>query len=92
MSLWEKWEREKLERMGIEVERKSDVKILETRPKGDIRKQSLIVVLAIVVCFIMVFVGITLHERFGGQWSDFPLIRHLTGTIEQRMDEGRSFR
>ena len=92
MSLWEKWEREKLEKMGIKVERKSDVKILDTRSKPDIRKQSLIVVLAALACFILVFVGWTLHERFGGHWSDFPIIRHLAGTIEQRIDEGRSFR
>jgi len=92
MSLWEKWEREKLEKMGVKVERKSDVKILDTRPKPNIRKQSLIVILAALACCIMVLVGWILHERFGTRWSDFPIIRHLAGTIEQRIDEGRSFR
>jgi len=92
MSLWEKWEREKQERMGIKVERKSDVKILDTRPKANIRKQSLIVALAVLVCFSLVFFGWAMHERFGANWSDFPLIRYLAGTVEQRVEEGRSFR
>ena len=92
MSLWDKWEKEKLERMGVEVERKSDVKILETRSKPNIRQQLLVLLLAILACFSLVFLGWALHDRFGADWSDFPLIRHLAGTIEQRVDEGRRFR
>ena len=92
MSLWEKWEREKLEKQGIKVERKSDVKIQDTRVKQDVRKQSLIVGLVIMACISMVFLGWTLHERFGNQWSDFPVIRHVSDMIERRMEEGRSFR
>ena len=92
MSLWEKWEREKLERMGVKVERKSDVDIRDARPKANLRKQSLAVVLAILTCFIVVYVVLILDNMYSGRWSDFPLVRSLAGIMEKRMDEGRTFR
>ena len=92
MSLWEKWEREKMERMGIKVERKSDVDIRDTRPKADLRKQSLVVVLAVLTCFIAVYIVLVLDNMYSGRWSNFPLVRSLVGIMEKRMDEGRTFR
>ena len=88
MSLWEKWEREKKERMGIKVERKSDVYISDTQPKPDFRRQSLIVCGAIVACVISVLFLWALHDRYGGHWSDFPMIRSITSIWERRIDEG----
>ena len=87
MSLWEKWEKEKLERMGIKVKRKSDVEIHDMRPKADFRKQAWIVGGAVLACFIVVYFVWILHEAYGGRWSDFPLVRILTDRIEQRASE-----
>ena len=92
MSLWKKWEREKLEKMGVKVERESDVKILDTRTKVDVRRQLLTLALALLACAVILFVGWTVHIRFGGHWSDFPVIRYIADTIEQRIGEGRAFR
>ena len=88
MSLWDKWEREKMERMGIKVERKSDVEIHDTRPKADIRRQSLIVGGVVLVCFVTVYFLWGLHVRYGDRWSEFPMIRALTGMLERRIEEG----
>jgi hypothetical protein len=92
MSLWDKWEREKLEKMGIKVERKDGIKIQDTRTKSNFRKQFLTITLAIAATVSVMFLGWAIHDRFGGHWSDFPLIRSLAGTIERRLDEGRTFR
>ena len=88
MSLWEKWEREKKERLGIEVERKGGVEIHDTRPKPDIRRQSLIVCGAVVACVVSVYFFWALHDRYGGHWSDFPMIRSITSIWERRIEEG----
>ena len=92
MSLWEKWEREKMEQMGIKVERKSDVDIRDTRPKVNVRKQSFTVALAILGCFIAVYFALILDNMNSGRWSKLPLVRSLAGIMEQRMSEGRAFR
>ena len=92
MSLWDKWEREKLERMGIKVERKSDVDIRDTHPKPNFRKQAWIVTGALAACFMVVYLALVLNAMYGGRWSDFPIVRVLVDRIEQRMSEGRSFR
>ena len=88
MSLWEKWEREKMERMGVKVERKSDVDIHETRSKPDVRKQYLIVCFALAACVVSVYFLWTLHDRYGGHWSEFPMIRSITSMWERRVEEG----
>jgi len=93
MSLWKKWEKEKLKRMGIRIERqKDDVRILDTRLKSDARKQLPTLILVVLTCFVIVFIGWTLRERHANCWSDFPVIQYMAGMIERRMDEGRSFR
>lgn len=88
MSLWKKWEREKLEKMGIKVERESNVEIRDIRPKADVRQQAMIVGLAVVACLAMFFFLWALHDRYGGHWSEFPMIRSLKGVMEQRIEEG----
>ena len=92
MSLWEKWEREKLERMGVKVERKSDVDIRDMRPKPDFRKQVWIVTGAFLACLMVAYFALVLSSLYGNRWSDFPIVRVLVDRIEQRMSEGRSFR
>ena len=87
MSLWEKWEREKLEKMGFEVERKSDVDIRDTRPKADVRKQTLVVGASILACLLVVYFFWVLHAMYGGNWSDFSLLRIISGRMEERIAE-----
>ena len=86
MSLWEKWEKEKLERMGIKVERKSDIHIQEIRPKADIRKQSWIVGGVILACLLTVFLALILNQAYGGRWSDYYLIRVFAESGTRRME------
>jgi len=92
MSLWEKWEREKMERMGIKVERKSDVDIRDTHPKPNFRKQAWIVTGVFAGCIMVVYFALVLTTLYGSRWSDFPIVRALVDRIEQRVSEGRSFR
>ena len=78
MSLWDKWEREKLERQGIKVERKSDVDIRDTRPKADIRKQTWVVGAVVLGCFFVVYCAWLLNEMYSGHWSDLYIIRVIS--------------
>ena len=90
MSLWEKWEREKLERQGIKVERKDGVKILDTRPKPDVLKQSWILGGAILACLLVVYFALLLNHAYGGRWSEFYLVRVFAETAERRMESFRN--
>ena len=85
MSLWKKWEREKLERMGVKVEHKSDVKIHDMRPKANVRKQMLIVVGALLGCFLVVYLALVLNAMYGGQWSDLAMIRAMADRMGYRI-------
>ncbi|GHS87474.1 hypothetical protein AGMMS49957_07390 [Synergistales bacterium] len=53
MSLWEKWEREKLEAQGVKVERPRDVVIEDKPVKKNPLSQFLIVALAVVLLFAL---------------------------------------
>ncbi|MDR1977744.1 MAG: hypothetical protein LBQ42_03315 [Synergistaceae bacterium] len=75
MSLWEKWEREKLEKQGIKVERHSDVEIYEMRSKVDIRKQVWIVLGTIVACCVAVYAALVLEALYNGRrWSETYIV------------------
>ena len=78
MSLWDKWEREKLESQGIKVERRSDVDIRDTRPKADVRKQALTVGAAVLACFLVVYCALLLSNMYSGHWSDLYIIRVIS--------------
>ena len=84
MSLWEKWEREKLEQQGIEVERESKVEIHDMRLKPNLRKQALIVLGALLACLLTVYVVLLLEERYGGRWSDWYIIGFFAETERWR--------
>ena len=85
MSLWEKWEREKLEKQGIKVERNSDVEIYEMRPKANIRKQALIVIGTIGACFAVVYLALILEALYNGRrWSDTYIVRFIAAKETQR--------
>jgi len=84
MSLWDKWEREKQERMGIKVERKNDVEIHDTRLKPDIHKQVWIVGGVLMACLLVVYFALFLNERYGGSWTDSFVARLLAEKQMQR--------
>ena len=84
MSLWEKWEKEKLEQQGIKVERKSDVEIHDTHPKTDFQKQAWIVAGALLACFLVVYLALVLNAIYGGNWSDSLIVRMFIAKQEQR--------
>ena len=86
MSLWKKWEKEKLEKMGLKPERdKSDVEIFDTRPRPNTSKQLVIVGVAVLCCLLLVAVGIALQGRFGTDWNSLPGIRHLSDAVAPRL-------
>ena len=88
MSLWDKWEREKLESQGIKVERKSDVEIQDTRPKADVRKQTLTVCAVVLGCFVVVYLALLLNNMYSGRWSDLYIIRVISEKTMQRVSAG----
>ena len=90
MSLWDKWEREKQERMGIKVERKSDVDIRDTRAKHNVHKQTWAVVGAVLACCLVVYFALVLNAMYGGDWSDTLIVRMFVGRQEQRMATANS--
>jgi hypothetical protein len=76
MSLWEKWEREKLEKQGIKVERPRDVDIHPTHPKSNIRKQVYLVAVVAVACIVLVHVAIAFEALYSGRrWSETYIVR-----------------
>ena len=84
MSLWEKWEKEKLKKQGIEVERESNVEIRDTRPKPNLRRQFLILSGAILACLLAVYAAMLLDDRFGGFWADTYIISFIAETERWR--------
>jgi hypothetical protein len=85
MSLWDKWEREKLEAQGIKVERPRDVEIYETREKVNWSKQAVYVFAAIAGCLVAVYAALTLEALFNGRsWSDTYIVRLFAEKEAQR--------
>jgi hypothetical protein len=88
MSLWEKWEREKLEKQGVKVEHHSDVKIVkihETPPKSYFRKQMYVVAGVLVTCLVLVHMAIVFEALYSGRrWSETYIVRLFVAKQEQR--------
>ncbi|MDR3231947.1 MAG: hypothetical protein LBT65_10950 [Synergistaceae bacterium] len=84
MSLWEKWEREKLAKQGIKIEEPRDVNIQPTRVKADFRRQTWIVVGAFFACLAVVVVTLILGRLVGWDWSDSYVVRLLATKEAQR--------
>ena len=85
MSLWDKWERVKLEKQGIKVEHHRDVEIHETHPKADTRKQIWIVVGAFFACIAVVFLALAFEAVYNGRrWSDTYIVRLFAERQAQR--------
>ena len=82
MSLWEKWEREKLEKMGIKVERKSDVQIRDTRHKHDVLKQTWVVLGALAICLCLSFAAVFIFTD--NRWTNTYIVRLIVERNEVR--------
>jgi len=90
MSLWEKWEREKLEQQGIRVERKRDVEIRDTRPRPDFSKQARILCGVVLACFLTVYLALLLNAKYGGKWSDWYIVRYIVDREKLRQSQAIS--
>ena len=85
MSLWDKWEKEKLEKQGIRAEHHSDVEIHPTHDKKDPRKQIWVVIGTVFACCAVVYVALTLEAVFNGRrWSDTYIVRLFAEREAQR--------
>ena len=82
MSLWEKWEREKLEKMGIKVERKDIIRIPEMRHKQNRFNQMCAILGALVICLSLALAAVTIFS--GSRWSDTYIVRLIIERNELR--------
>ncbi|NLL36431.1 MAG: hypothetical protein GX256_02775 [Fretibacterium sp.] len=90
MSLWEKWEREKLAKQGIHVEVPRDVEIHETYSKPNLRKQVRIVLLTLALCLVLVALAVFFEAFYTGKrWSETYFVRLLVSKEQQREDISR---
>ncbi len=85
MSLWEKWEREKLRKQGFEVEEPKTVEIHKTTFRPDLRKQILVILLILFACFSFI-AFFTVTEVFSGgkKWSETFFAQLLVERNKQR--------
>ncbi|MDR1649203.1 MAG: hypothetical protein LBR71_02990 [Synergistaceae bacterium] len=85
MSLWEKWEREKLEKQGIKLEPVRDVEIHATHPKSNIRRQICMAVGVAFVCLLLVHMAMVFEALYSGRrWSDTYIVRLFAAKEAQR--------
>jgi hypothetical protein len=85
MSLWEKWEKEKLKEQGIEVSPDRDFEIQPVHPKANLREQAWIVAGATLVCFALVYGALVLEALYNGRrWSETYLVRLFAEREEER--------
>ncbi|MDR1875287.1 MAG: hypothetical protein LBQ90_09805 [Synergistaceae bacterium] len=84
MSLWEKWEREKLRKQGIQVEEPRDVDIRPTRVRNNYRQQAWIIAGVVFICVVAVIVTLTLGNLLGWRWSDTYIVRFFATKAVQR--------
>ena len=93
MSLWEKWEKEKLEKQGIKVERRpDDVKIYDARPKANMHRQVWIVLGVAAACLVVVYAVMVVEALSSGRrWSDTYFVGLLAQKQAQRetMSDGQ---
>ena len=83
MSLWEKWEKEKLE---IDAERHNDVKIPTTSSKFNIRKQIGILLGVVIACLVVVYLLLTLNALTGHSWTDTYIVHFMAEREAQRQN------
>jgi hypothetical protein len=83
MSLWEKWEKEKLKKEGIEVDR--DLDIQPIHPKANVRTQMWIVAGTTLVCLATVYAAMVMEALYSGRrWSETYIVRLFAERAEQR--------
>jgi hypothetical protein len=91
MSLWEKWEREKLEKQGIKVEYDKDVKIYDTHPQRSLRKQICVVAGVFFACLLLVHMALVFEALYTGRrWSDTYIVRLFAAREAERESASRT--
>lgn len=84
MSLWEKWEREKLKKQGIKV-KSHDVEIHDQDIKPNIKKQLYVVTTVLILCLLVVYLGISLGRLYSQyEWSDSFIVRLFVEKAKER--------
>lgn len=90
MSLWEKWEREKLRRQGFDVQDPKDVEIHESYQKPNVRKQVAIVLVTCIGCLLLVLMAMLTEALMTGkQWSKTYIVQ-LFATMQRAREERAS--
>lgn len=85
MSLWEKWEREKLRRQGLDIRDPDKVDIQPEYKKPDIQNQIVIVLTTLVLCVLLIFVATFVETVYTGRkWSETFIVRLFVEKEQQR--------
>jgi hypothetical protein len=85
MSLWDKWEREKLEKQGIKVEHPRDVEIHAIHPKNNIRRQICLAAGVAFICILLVHAAIAFEVLYTGRrWSETYIVRLFAAREAER--------
>lgn len=93
MSLWDKWEREKLEQQGIKVDHHSDVKISDSPIPVSMRRQIVLIGTVFLTCLLVVLLGLALSSYFGNsRWNSSYLLQLFSSRQQQRTEMSRSSR
>ncbi|MDR1740693.1 MAG: hypothetical protein LBR38_02450 [Synergistaceae bacterium] len=86
MSLWEKWERERLQKQGIEVERK-DIIIDDLPNEPSVLHQVFVAIGTLLVCLVVVYGAFVLEAVFNGRrWTDTYIVRLFAERASIRAD------
>lgn len=89
MSLWKKWEREKLRQKGFRIRDPKDVEIHESYTKPNIRKQIAIVLMTCIGCLLLVLAAMLTETLLTGKrWSNTYIVQLFAAM--QRVREQRS--
>lgn len=90
MSLWEKWEREKLRQQGFNVQDPKDVEIHESYQKPNVRKQIAIVLVTCIGCLLLVLMAMLTEALMTGKrWSNTYIVQ-LFATMQRTREERAS--
>jgi type II secretory pathway component PulM len=90
MSLWEKWEREKLEAQGVKIKRPKDVIVRDAPVKKSPREQAMIIGIWVVFCLVVVYAALTTEAVYSGRrWSETYIVRLFVERAAAREEESR---
>ena len=87
MSLWEKWEREKLRKAGIHVQDPKGVEVHESYTKPNLSRQIAISLAVCAGCLLLVLAAMLAETLVTGrQWSNTYIVR-LFAAMQRTREE-----